>query len=279
MAVLSLKNVRTMTADQPPRVLIYGTPGIGKTSLAAEFPAPFFLQLEDGAPAGVTMQGFGREELGTFTDVMSACQQLHEQEHDFRTIVVDSITELQRLIFAETCERGDEKGNAKQNIEDFGYGKGYVYAQRIAQEFIDGINLLRRDRGMGVVLIAHSHVERFNDPESVSYERYEIDLHKKLVGAIERDMDAILLLKKPVTIKTEEEGFNKTRARADGSADRVVIHTAGKPAFVAKNRYLMPATIEFKPGRGYAELAKFFPGASAPEPETVKAASRAARAA
>ena len=277
---ISLNSLRTLTADQPPRVLIYGTPGIGKTTLASEFPSPVFLQLEDGTPGDVVINGWSKTDLANgFVDVMDALQALYDSEHDFGTIVIDSVTEMQRLIFAETCLRGDDKGTAKNNIEDFGYGKGYVYAQRIASEFLDGLNALRRDRGMAVVLLAHSTVERFDDPETVSYDRYEIDLHGKLVGMFERDMDAILLLKKPVTVKTEEQGFNQKRARADGGGNTVWIHTAGRPAFVAKNRYGMPDKIQFVRGAGYAELARYFPGGApeAQEPEKPVAAPAAGR--
>jgi len=84
--------------------------------------------------------------------------------------VVDSVSELQWLVFAETCRRGDEKGNAKNNIEDFGYGKGYVYSLRIWQELIDAVNALRNHKAMSVVLIAHSTITRFDDPETVSYD-------------------------------------------------------------------------------------------------------------
>ena len=62
--------------------------------------------------------------------------------------------------------------------------------------------------------------DRFDDPETVSYDRYEIDMHDKSVGAIEREMDAIFLLKMPVTVKTESQGFNKERARADDGFSR-----------------------------------------------------------
>lgn len=253
---ISLSNLKTVRADKPPRVLVYGPPGIGKTTLASEFEEPVFLQIEDGTPADIELTSFGK--LDTYTQVMDALESLFTEEHHYKTVVIDSVTELQKLIFAETCARGDEKGNPKTNIEDFGYGKGYVYSQRIWSDFLEGVNALRRHRSMTIVLIAHSRIERFDDPETVSYDRYEIDLHAKSVGTIEREMDAILLLKRPVTVKTEDVGFNKQRATAN-STDTVLIHTVGKPAFTAKNRYNMPPTIRYDRGQGYASLSQYFP--------------------
>lgn len=266
---LQLSDLKQVRADKPPRILIYGPPGIGKTTLASEFPAPVFLQIEDGTPGELELTSWGK--LDTFGQVMDALGALWSEDHDHRTLVVDSVTEMQKLVFAETCARGDDKGNAKSNIEDFGYGKGYIYAQRVWSDFLEGINALRRDKAMNIVLIAHSTVSRFDDPETVSYDRYEIDLHKHSVGAIEREMDAILLLKQPVQVKTEEQGFNKSRARADGGGV-VLIHAIGKPAFIAKNRYGIPATVRFDRGAGYAALSKYLPGADE-QPATEKEAA------
>lgn len=270
---ISLSDLKSVRADKPPRMLIYGPPGIGKTTLASEFPEPVFLQVEDGTPGDVELMSFGK--LNSFGDVMDALAALYTEEHGFKTVVIDSVTELQKLVFAETCARGDDKGNAKANVEDFGYGKGYVYAQRVWADFLDGVNALRRDREMTIVLIAHSRVDRFDDPETVSYDRYEIDMHDKSVGAIEREMDAIFLLKQPVTVKTEQQGFNKERARADGGGV-VLIHTIGKPAFIAKNRYGLPATIRFDRGQGYSAIAPYLPGYEAPKEEQPATKKKAA---
>jgi hypothetical protein len=265
---ISLKDLRKVRATLPPRILIYGEPGVGKTSLSASFPSPVFLQIEDGTPADVELVSFGK--LDTFAQVMDALASLYQEPHDFKTLVLDSISELQRLVFAETCNRGDDKGNKKNNIEDFGYGKGYVYAQRIWQEILDGVNALRRDLGMTVILIAHSTIERFDDPENTSYNRWAIDLNGKSLGMIERDMDAIFLVKRGVTVKKEDQGFKKERAVADGGST-VFIHTEGRAAFDAKNRYNLPPKIKFDKGQGYEALAPYLPG-GAPETSDQKAA-------
>lgn len=268
---MNLKDLRKVRGTQPPRVLLYGEPGIGKTTLAAEFPDAVFLQVEDGTPGDLELTSFGKIE--SFGDFMERLSQLYTEPHDLRTVVVDSVTELQRLVWTETCARGDDKGNAKKQIEDFGYGKGYVYALRVWQEVIDGLNALRRDRGMSVILIAHAKVDRFDDPETQSYSRYEIDLHKTGVGMIERDMDAILFLKTPVSVKVEDQGFNKERAIAQGSR-QVMIHTAGRPAYVAKNRYGMPEKIPYAKGTGFDTLAKYLPIAPAETPATTETKPR-----
>ena len=276
---ISLADLKRVRADKPPRILIYGPPGIGKTTLASEFPAPVFLQVEDGTPGDIELTSFG--DLNSFRDVMDALGALYTEDHEFQTVVVDSVTELQRLVFAETCDRGDDKGNPKANIEDFGYGKGYVYAQRVWSDFLEGLNALRRDRNMCIVLIAHSTVSRFDDPETVSYDRYEIDLHSKSVGAIEREMDAIFLVKKPVQVKKEDVGFNKERARGE-EGGVPTIHAVGKPAYTAKNRYGMPPSLRYDRGKGFAVLAPFFPGyvePEAPERAASKPASRQKEAA
>ena len=255
-----MSKLRALKADNPPRVLIYGPPGMGKTTLASEFPDPVFIQCEDGTPSGLELTGFKPE---SFDDIMEALASLYTDEHDFKTVVIDSLDKMEPLLWAAVCQR-----NNWQSIESPGYGKGYVETTYLWRQLIDGLNALRTDRQMSIVMVSHADVERFDDPTSVSYSRYEIRLHKSGRKLVEDEVDAILLIRQEATVKQEDQGFNKTRAHAEGGINRF-IYCEGRPAFNAKNRFSMPAKILFKPGHGYSSLAPYFPAQPAP---AVKAA-------
>lgn len=257
MSILAQK-FRALRAELPPRVVIYGPPGMGKTTLASEFPNPVFIQVEDGTPAGLEITGM---QPTTFEEIVEAMGALYEEDHGFQTLVVDSLDKMQPLLWDAVC-----RDNNWQSIETPGYGKGYNMTEYRWREFLDGCNALRRDRGMNIVLITHSDVERFDDPTSVSYSQYQMRLHKSGRKLIEDEADAILLLKYEASVKEEDQGFNKKRAHAEGGQTRF-IYCEGRPAFTAKNRYGMPPKLVYRHGEGYAALAKYFPVQTAPARE------------
>lgn len=254
---ISLSDLQTTRADKPPRLLIYGPPGLGKTSLAAEFPSPIIIDVEDGAPAGVEIPTFGR--IDDFSQVMSALQQLYSEPHDFKTLIIDSLDKAEPLVWQSVCQQHN-----KNSIEDFGYGKGYVEASTAWRSMYDWCNALRRDRGMTILFIAHSNVLTFEDPLSQSYSTYDIRLHKRANAMVQDEVDAIFFINQDMTIQTEESGFNKSRARAEGAGVRW-IYTEKRPAFIAKNRYGMPDRVLYNKGEGYAALAPYLPTHKAPE--------------
>ena len=248
-----MSRLRTLEAVHPPRVLIYGPPGMGKTTLASEFPNALFVQVEDGTPSGLSLTGFHPK---SYEDVIDAIGSLYSDDHAFGTIVIDTLDKLEPLIWDAAC-----RANNWVNIESPGYGKGYVATGYLWRDLLDGLNALRVDRGMNIVMIAHSDVERFDDPRTASYTRYEVRMHKSRRKLIEDEVDAILLINHEAVVKEEDLGFNKKRSHAEGGGQRF-IYTEGRPAFNAKNRYGMPAKIVYRPGQGYAELAKYLPGQS-----------------
>jgi hypothetical protein len=249
--MITIANIRTTTAILPPRIIIHGREGSGKTTLAEKFPGPIFLQTEDGCPAGLEIATFG--VLAKYDDVIGAITALAHEQHEYRTVVVDSLDVLKSLILDATCA-----ANNWRSIESAGYGRGYVEADKQWLDLLAGLDWLRRARRMMVVLIAHSAVETVNDPRAPSYTSYQLRLHKRGRALVQDWADAIGFLSTELVIHTEHQGFRK-RTRADGGSARY-LNWEAKPAFTAKNRYLLPAKMLIPKDFDFnKQLAPYFP--------------------
>ena len=106
------------------------------------------------------------------------------------------------------------------------------------REILDFLNTLRNQRGMEIILIAHSKIENFADPENDNYDRYAPRLHKLASALVQEWCDNVLFASYRVHTKTNDEGFKKT-AKAIGSGERI-IRTNERPAHIAKNRLQLP---------------------------------------
>ena len=231
---ISLASLQTSSTLRPPRILMHGVHGVGKTTFAAGADAPVVIMTEDG----LGMLKVPHFAIATsYADVVEALDALLNEEHSYSTAVIDSVDWLEPLVWAETCRR-----NGWASIEAPGFGKGYAEALTVWREYLDRLNALRDRRGMAVVQIAHTDIKRFDSPEHEPYDRYVIKLQARAAALLQEHCDVVLFANYRLSIAKADVGFNKKVARALGSGERV-LHTAERPAFLAKNRYGLPDTL------------------------------------
>jgi hypothetical protein len=226
------------------RHLFYGPEGVGKSSLAADAPKPLFVDVEGGADnIDVARYMFRDEEGGhvprSYTDVTAAIEDLIANPgHGFETLVLDTIDALEALIHRHVCET-----NGKTSIEDFGFGKGFNVALDEVRRFLSLLDALRA-KGVQIVMLGHSIVKTFKNPEGEDYDRYQLRVHDKTGGLIKEWCDVVGFVRfDGGAMKLKGDASQAKRARGWATGKRVV-HLARDAAWDAKSRLSLPAEIE-----------------------------------
>jgi len=256
---ISLGSIKKGGDNKPPRVFLYGVEGIGKTKFGTESPAPIFIQTEDGL-VSEKVQHIDRFPVAeSWTDIQDAVTALTNERHEFKTVVVDTVDWLEPLIWKHVAAI-----NRVKTIEDIEYGKGYLEAVSLWEDFLGAMDYLRGNFGMSIILLGHSDVSKFADPLRDPYDRYVPKLHKKVSPKLKEWADVVLFANYRTATKDTDVGFNKKVTRAVGSGDRV-FHTLERPGFNAKNRYDMPSEIPMVEGRMWADVAQYVPYFNKPQ--------------
>lgn len=232
--MISLASIQKGGSRKPPIIVIHGAPCIGKTVFGVSGPTPIVVRTEDGL-GFLTPDTF--PIAASWDDVIAAIGALYQEQHDYATVVVDSLSAMEPLIWRQVA-----RDNNKENIEDLGYGKGYVIALDYWAQFLQGITALRDDKGMTPVLIAHSDVIRYDSPDVEPYDRHQIKLHKRAFQLLYERADVIGFAAWRTHVVKAEVGFNQKVARGVGTGERL-LHLVERPAYIAKNRYGLPETI------------------------------------
>lgn len=227
-------SLRTGKQQVPPRICLYGSHGIGKSTIASQFPAPIFISTEDGIDS-LDVTSFPKAT--SIEDVVASIKTLLKEDHEFKTVVVDSVDWLVEPLIADSVNKQyDEKQQA--------YGKGQMYMAEEFREILQGLDALRIKRGMNVVLIAHAAVVKFEDPRTDPYDRYTPKLPKACNALLQEWVDVLAFCAFKVIIKkSDAKGFDTAKARGVTTGERL-FHFVESPAYAAKNRYSCPEDLE-----------------------------------
>lgn len=236
----NIKSIQKNTALAAPRLMLYGVEGIGKTTFAAGAPDPIFICTEDGL-GSLQVDHFPLAQKAS--DVLDAIATLCSEEHNFKTVVLDSVDWLDNMIWSDV--------EATHEAKDLAYGKGAMIVADRWREVLTGLNHLRNVKGMCVILLAHCQIKRFDSPEVEPYDRYQPKLQERSNAILREWVDALLFANYKTIVKKDDVGFNKTNNRGFSTGERLLF-TAEKPAYMAKNRYSLPDSLPMS----WAEFTK-----------------------
>lgn len=237
---ISLERITKTKHAKPPRVIIHGGEKVGKSTFFSKAPGVIFIQTEDGL-SGIDANAFPLAE--TLNDVFGAIDALQNEDHEFKTVVIDSADWLERLIHDQVCTDHNVK---TIELAAGGYGKGYSEALTYWRKLLAMLDHLSATKGMIVGMICHSRIVTINDPEREAYDCYKMKLHEPKSG----NTGALSLLnewadiigfatKKVFTKKTE--GGDRYRGIDSGQRE---LRLEGSPAYLAGNRYNLPPVID-----------------------------------
>lgn len=227
---MSMLNMISKPANRPILATVLGEAGLGKTSLAATFPNPVFIRAEDGLqaiPSDRRPDAF--PVIAKVDDLWEQLTALIKEEHQYQSVVIDSVTALERLFIQHTID-SDPKKPRSINQALGGYGAGLAAVAALHQRLRKAAGALNA-KGMHVVFIAHADTTVVELPDQDPYTRYDLRLGKKSVAPYTDDVDLVGFIK--LQTFTTGDGDRK-KAISDGTRVLVTYATA---ANVSKNRF------------------------------------------
>jgi hypothetical protein len=222
-----LKSLKKERVEKPMRVVLVGIDGIGKSTFGSQAPAPMKIGAEDGTSELEVCRYPG--EPKSWNDIFTAIQVLATEDHEFKTLVLDTVDWAEPLCWAHVCSENNWK-----SMEASPFYRAYGVAQDQWRRLLAALDHLRATKGMHIILLGHSIVKTFRNPEGEDYDRYQLKLHDKSAALLREWADAVLFASYETF--TVEKG-SRSIGVSNGAR---VLHTERRAAFDAKNRYNLP---------------------------------------
>jgi AAA domain len=226
---------------KPLAIMLYGQAGLGKTTFGEEAPSPIFI-----SPEEIDEIDSARfPKLKSWTEFL---QQLRAVPAEYKTLVIDGLDGIEKLGEKEILSKEPGKTMA---TACGGYGKAYERLEQMFMDVRDNYLVPLRTKGMNIVLICHASRTKFdNQVELIAYDRYEPNLHKKILPIFMDWVSACLF----ITTKVYKAEMSTGKESGTSAGERV-IYTEERPGFIAKNRFELPYEIPFTKGTGWKQVA------------------------
>lgn len=226
-------------------MVLYGPSGVGKTAFAANFPNAGFLidNQEDGIRDLIE---FGQapepkfiEEVDSWESTIDILESVATGEREISTLVMDSMTGFEKLCFIYHCRENFEDDWSKKGFYNYSQGPKNA-AKTDWPKMLDRINDCRLAANVNVILIGHSQVKSFDNPEGDNYDRFIPYLDKETWAQTHRTAKLVLFY----NYHTEFQEKKGPKAKANLDQDQRFLYTIRTPAFDAKQRHGLPSLID-----------------------------------
>lgn len=209
----------------PPRVMVYGLPGVGKTTLAASANA-VIVDLENGA---LTVPGARRTPLvSTYSQLIRTLNELADADPSkVGAVCIDTADAMMRLVEVEVKDR-DSKGNDPLLKTIGGVHGGFFKGREVVKNFLDleifpALNRIHAN-GNAIIILAHAKRAKITQPDGITIQQSFPEMDEYVGNRFIQWVDATLY------------------ALVNASGERVLI-TDPSPNILAKNRYGLPPTL------------------------------------
>lgn len=220
----------------PLKIIIYGPNGVGKSTFASHFKNPIFIDFEQKSDH----LDIDKQPIETFEEFMTYLKCLIDQDHDYSTIVIDSIDQLDSAIENYIKKLPVFVSNPKRL--EFGNLNSLI-----AEKFFDVcrlLNILFSHKKMNIIFTGHESIRNSHDSRYPVFDYYHLKISPKASSVLCNWVHCTLFAAYEIFFEEEENvGFNKTRIRARGN-DRRVLYTTGTANFLASNVFDLPHTIK-----------------------------------
>lgn len=240
---IDLSTIKPCKLIKPPRITIYGPEKVGKSRFVSEIPNVLIADVEAGSGAHNAARIIRNAETGTLTTFeafLEIIDALETQNHSFEAFAIDTADWLESLIFASAA-----KQHGKKSVAEVDYAVGYVTAENMFRDLLRRLDGLRDNRNMPIIFVAHSTVERFDNPLSASYDQYRLKLHKRIAPLLNEWSDCLMFANLDVKVNKEQIGMTKVNKAKDQG---VVLYTGKSEAHVSGNRYGLPPVLPLEWG-------------------------------
>ena len=253
IALPDIHNPARTSEQRPfPMVTFYGQAGVGKTTIAAEFPRPYLINVEGGVPEGIDIPYSGRVPVRDYDYLVALLESFQYQEHNYKTLIIDSLDTLEKKVIHPYVKRKNDFDSIDQT-----FGRAYTRSSETMDKILERLEDLRIRKKMYIVLTAAAVKESFDDLVNNSYHRFNLGLQSQVSSRIFHQSDFLFFMK-PDVYMVKEKGQKKERPA--GSSRRILC-TSIMPMWVAKSRARgLPNELEYELGNGFNMLKPYLIG-------------------